>query len=129
MPSPKQFANWPEVLAPSFGPYRAVVDRIVDGDTLYMLVDLGFNVYVYHSVRIMDIDAPELYTSDLIEREKGRASRAYLESVAPPETKCLIETDKDKRTFGRYVASVLLEDGADVATLMVEAGHAEWSAW
>lgn len=127
MPAPIQFNNWPSNLAPGYGPYRAVIERVVDGDTAYALISLGMEVYAYHSIRIFGIDSPELYTSDPVEREKGRAARAYLESICPPGAKCLLRTDKDKTTFGRYVASLLLSDGRDVASEMVRAGHAEWS--
>lgn len=128
MPSPSQFNDWPsQNLTPGYGPYRGVVERVVDGDTFYVLIDAGFSTYVYHSIRIFGIDSPELFTSDPVEREKGRAARAYLESICPPGTACLIRTDKDRTTFGRYVASVLLSGGGDVASEMVRAGHAQWS--
>ena len=127
MATPSQFGDWPSNLTPGYGPYRAVIERVVDGDTLYALVDAGFSTYVYHSIRIFGVDAPELFTSDPLEREKGRASRAYLESICPPGTKCLIRTDKDKTTFGRYVASVQLSNGTHVASALVDSGHASWS--
>lgn len=127
MPSPPQFESWPSALPVSWGPYRGVVQRVVDGDTLYALIDVGFSTYVYHSIRVYGIDSPELYTSDPIEKEKGRAARAYLESICPPTTKCTLRTDKDRTTFGRYIASILLADGRDVASEMVASGHAAWS--
>ncbi len=129
MPNPPEFDNWPVAIHPGYGPYRAVVDRVVDGDTLYVLISTGFNTYSYHSIRVAGINSPELFTSDPIEREKGRAAKAYLESIAPPGTKCLLRTDKDKTTFGRYVGSMTLESGIDVASEMVPAGHAFFSEW
>ncbi len=129
MPRPPAFEPWPTAIDPGFGPYRGVVQRIVDGDTLYVLIDCGLSIYAYHSIRIMGINAPELYTSDLLEREKGRLARAYLESIAPPGSKCLLRTDKDRTTFGRYVASILLPDGTDLASAIVYAGHATWSSY
>lgn len=128
MASPTQFNEWPSNLTPGYGPFRAVIERVVDGDTVYALISLGMEVYAYHSIRVFGIDSPELFASDPVERAKGRAARAYLESICPPGTKCLIRTNKDKTTFGRYVASLLLSDGRDVASEMVGAGYAEWSA-
>ncbi len=125
---PTQFESWPAGIDPGYSPYKAVIQSITDGDTFRVLVDLGFNAYTFQSVRLMGVKAPELYTSDPAEKEKGRAAKAYLEALAPPGTKGLMRTDKDKTSFGRYVASFLLEGGVDLASAMVEAGHAEWSA-
>jgi endonuclease YncB( thermonuclease family) len=126
---PSQFNDWPESLPVMYGPYRAVVDRVVDGDTVYMLISPGFNVYTYESIRIMGIDAPELYRGTEEERERGKAAKEYLESIAPVGTQCVIRTDKDRTSFGRYSASILLASGVDVASEMVEAGMATWSEW
>ncbi len=82
MPKPPAFDNWPTSLDPGFGPYRAVVQKVVDGDTLYVLIDCGFSTYFYVSIRIMGINAPELFTSDPVEREKGKAAKAFLESLS-----------------------------------------------
>lgn len=126
---PSQFESWPASLPIEYGPYRAVVDRIVDGDTLYMLISPGFNVYTYESIRIMGINAPELYRGTEEERARGKAAKEYLESIAPVGTQCVIHTDKDRTSFGRYSASILLADGTDVASAMVDAGMAAWSEW
>jgi endonuclease YncB( thermonuclease family) len=123
---PDEFANWPASIEPGWA-YRAVVKSITDGDTLRMMIDQGLNDYTYQPIRIARIDAPELYTSDPVEREKGRAARAHLESICPPGTKCLIRTERDKESFARYIASLTLPDGRDVAEEMVLAGHAEYS--
>ena len=129
MPKPPAFDQWPAEIDPGFGPYRGVVQKIIDGDTLYILLDGGFQVYSYHSIRLFGVNAPELYTSDAAERERGRAARSFVESIAPPGTKCLVRTDKDHTTFGRYVASILLADGTDLASATVEAGYAEWRTY
>jgi len=54
---------------------------------------------------------------------------ATFQSFAPAGTRCLLRTDKDKQTFGRYVGSLTLESGVDLASEMVEAGHATYSDW
>jgi micrococcal nuclease len=115
---PAQFNDWPASIQPGYGPYRAVVERIVDGDTLYAFVDLGLNKYAYESVRLKDVNAPELFTSDPLERERGRLARAKLESVCPPGTKALMHTQKDAASFGRYVATLTLADGTVVNAAM-----------
>ena len=127
MPKPSAFAGWPDSLPVTYGPYRCVVERVVDGDTVHCLVSLGLDQYAYRSIRLAGVDSPELFSGPPEERERGRAAKAHLESMAPPGTKCLLRTEKDRRTFDRYVGSLLLADGTDVASAMVRSGHARWS--
>ncbi len=129
MPKPPEFDNWPASIEPGFGPFRGVIQKVVDGDTLYILLDISFNTYAYHSIRLLGVNAPELFSGPPEERERGAAAKAYLESIAPAGTKCLLRTDKDKTTFGRYIASALLADGTDLGSEMVRAGHATWATY
>lgn len=123
---PREFSDYPDVLADKapFGPYRAVVLRVVDGDTLYVNVDLGFNLYQVMSVRLKDVDAPEMFSGD--NREAGIAARDYVMEVAPSGTHCLIYSEKWSQSFTRYVASILLEDGEYLGEKLVKAGHATY---
>ena len=107
--------------------WPAVVRRIVDGDTIVLSIETGFRISTEQSIRLLGIEAPEVFSGPPEEREKGRASRAYLESLAPPGTPCTLRTYKERKTFDRYLGSVLLPDGRDVASEMVSAGMAEWS--
>lgn len=125
MSKPTQFQKWPDSLDVPYGPYRASIERVVDGDTVHVLLSLGLNEYAYRMIRIADINAPELFSGTKEERERGKAARDFLAALAPPGTKCRLTTRKDAATFGRYVAEIELEDDRDVATVLVDAGHAE----
>jgi micrococcal nuclease len=124
MSKPVQFQVWPESLSVPYGPYRAVIERIVDGDTVHVMVSLGMDEYAYRMIRIKDAFAPELFSGPPEERERGKAARDFLVSLIPPGTKCRLVTERDTTTFGRYVASIEIEVGRDVATALIEAGHA-----
>jgi len=43
MTKPTQFQGWPENLGVPYGPYRAVIERVVDGDTVHAIVSLGLD--------------------------------------------------------------------------------------
>jgi endonuclease YncB( thermonuclease family) len=116
MSKPQQFENWPEPIQPGYGPYRAVCERIVDGDTLFALCDLGLNQYSYQSLRLEDVFAPELFSGT--DREAGAEARDYLTSICPPGTKLQMYTHKDASTFGRYVATLKMADGTIVNEAM-----------
>jgi micrococcal nuclease len=124
MSKPVQFQEWPESLNVPYGPYRAVIERVVDGDTVYVLASLGLDEYAYRMVRIRDANAPELFSGPNEERELGKAARDFLVELIPEGTRCRIVTERDITTFGRYVADIELEDGTDVTTALIESGHA-----
>lgn len=116
MSKPQQFANWPESIQPGFGPYRVVCERIVDGDTLYAFCDLGLNQYSYQSLRLRDVHAPELFSGT--NRQAGAEARDHLSAICPPGTKLQMSTQKDRSSFGRYVATLKKADGTMVNDAM-----------
>ena len=61
--------------------YRAKVLKLVDGDTVDVDIDLGFNTWITNErVRIMGIDTPESRTSNEIEKKFGLAAKERLKS-------------------------------------------------
>lgn len=98
--------------------YSAEIIKVVDGDTVHANVDLGFNVHVEMTLRLMGINAPEKVTAE------GKAAKKHLESLLPT-TSVVIRTLRDKREkYGRYLAYVIRPDGVNVNDEMVVAGHA-----
>lgn len=126
---PVEFENFPANIDPGFGLFRAVVSHIIDADTVDVLIDCGFQQYRYTTIRVQNIDAPEIFSGTAEQKARGFAAKECLEKIAPVGTPCVIETGKDRQSFGRYSASILLQDGTDIASALVSAGHAEWSAW
>ena len=56
--------------------YRAKLDRVVDGDTVDALIDVGFDIWFKKRIRFMGLDAWESRTRDLEEKKKGLAAKA-----------------------------------------------------
>lgn len=104
--------------------YRAKVDRVVDGDTIAVTLQLGFDVTVEQKLRLLGINAPETRGKGKV---KGIAAKAFLSGLIGGK-QIMIRTEKDKRgSFGRYLATVyLIADGEmiNVNALLVEEGHA-----
>ena len=106
--------------------YRAEILNVVDGDTVDMEIDLGFNIRITERVRLFGIDAPETRTIDHDEKLRGYAATEFLISHIPPDGMVTIKTRFDKRgKFGRILASIFLDDGTDLNLHMVAEGHAE----
>jgi micrococcal nuclease len=108
--------------------YKAEVIRVVDGDTLVLSFDLGFNVKIQETVRLYGINTPEISkvkkTSD--EYKRGMAAKDALTNLLANETITVTTYKDSKEKYGRYLASIYLEVAKiDVATYMVTNGFAE----
>jgi len=123
MRRPGEFTDWAG-RHPGFGPYAAVVRNVVDGDTIDCLIDVGFNSYLYSTIRLAGIDAPE--KNRAVSKDAGVAAKVYLEQQLPLGTRVVLHTKPDPDSFGRYIAYVVrASDEADVNTLMTASGHAK----
>jgi micrococcal nuclease len=109
--------------------YRAKVNRVVDGDTVDIDIELGFDIVLTgQRVRIMGIDTPESRTSDKVEKKFGLAAKNRLKELLGKTAilKTQIEKDGDdaKGKFGRILADFVAPDGRMVTEIMIEEGHA-----
>lgn len=109
--------------------YRAHVNRIVDGDTVDVDIELGFGIVLTDErVRIMGIDTPESRTTDKVEKIFGLASKERLKSLLGKTTILKTEISKDgedmKGKFGRILGDFLTDDGRRVTEILIEEGHA-----
>lgn len=78
--------------------YHAKVINVVDGDTIVVDIDLGFNVVLSNqSVRLLGVDTPESRTSDKIEKVFGLASKEYAkEFVENCKKQIILRTHKSE---------------------------------
>lgn len=121
---PLQFDNHPMGF-PTAPEYRAFGGYVVDGDTIDVFVDLGLFQYAYETVRITGYDAPEIFRpKDEAEREAGYAAKEFLATLVLDQP-LKIATEKDRESFGRFVAHVWCwRDGAwlEITDAMKAAG-------
>lgn len=106
--------------------FRGVVAHVVDGDTIDVFVDLGFNSYQYVTVRLKDVNTPELVGVPVEIAERGRAAKAFVAQEVLGKQVSMV-TFKDRTTFGRYVADVFYEVNGEAVSLterIKAAGHA-----
>jgi micrococcal nuclease len=88
--------------------YRTTINRVVDGDTVDVDIDLGFGVWLKDErVRIMGIDTPESRTRDKTEKKFGLAAKARLKSLlgktAVLKTRIAKDGEDMKGKFGRIL--------------------------
>jgi micrococcal nuclease len=86
--------------------YKAYVTNVVDGDTIDVTIDLGFDILVKQRLRLYGIDTPEIRTKDLVEKEAGMKAKDFVEKAILLK-EVMISTYKDKKgKFGRYLAEI-----------------------
>ena len=106
--------------------YKATVDRVVDGDTIDVTLDLGFDISYRGRVRFAGVNAPESRTRDAVEKQAGLAAKRYVEDwISGHEQRVIIQTSLDDRgKFGRILGRILNDEGECLNDEMVSLGHA-----
>ncbi len=101
------------------------VDRIVDGDTIDISIDLGFDLTKKERVRLAGIDTPEKRTKNQKEKEMGYQATEFLEMHLMEATKLTVRTEKDGK-FGRMLGWLYKtdEDTTSINQIMIDKGYA-----
>ena len=79
--------------------YPAIVERVVDGDTVWGFIDVGFGTIVRKKLRLHGVDAPEVSTP------RGEEARDYLARLLPPGAAMVIRSYASD-AFGRFLADI-----------------------
>lgn len=97
---------------------------VIDGDTVEVVVDLGFSIYHKTRVRLVGIDTPEIRTKDLEEKEKGIKALDFVVDFfrqMEHEEKVLYSEKLDG--FGRCLGRIIV-GGIDIGEELLESGYA-----
>jgi len=104
--------------------YSCEVKRVVDGDTIDCVLDLGFSVFHKCRVRLYAIDTPESRTRNRDEKARGLLAKQFLIDSIKDKKVVLKSKLRDSRgKFGRVLAEVWV-NGINVNEDMVKKGHA-----
>lgn len=103
--------------------YRATVLRWIDGDTLDVKIDLGFEVSVIQRVRLYGVNTPEMNSASPSDRTLARSALAMAESMAPSGSLVQLQSRKSQDKYGRYLATVVNDDGDDIAMTLIGSGR------
>ena len=100
---------------------------VVDGDTIDVEIDLGFNVSYAQRVRLAGIDTPESRTKDKAEKVLGLESKEYLKSKLKDAKLIVIKTEKpdSSEKYGRILGWLYVDGNTiSVNDQMIEDGYA-----
>jgi len=111
--------------------YRGKLDRVIDGDTIDALIDVGFDIWLKKRVRFQGIDAWESRTRNLEEKAKGLEAKArlieLLDKVSSKPGYFRIRSHGLGK-YGRLLGEIFIMDTDDnqisINEKLIEEGHA-----
>jgi len=105
--------------------YNATVTKVVDGDTIDALVDLGFDTWKQVRIRLNGINSPESRTRDLEEKARGLAAKARLKEILKENKNKFILVSHGVGKYGRCLGEIFLNQNSDsINNLLISEGHA-----
>jgi len=97
--------------------YGAKPLKAIDGDTIDLMVDLGFNIHFKMRVRLYGVNTPESRTKDIAEKELGLKAKKFTEDWLVGRDWVFVNTIPDKNDkYGRILAKIYSSDKIDDPT-------------
>ncbi len=101
------------------------IKKVIDGDTVDVILDLGFDTSLTKRVRLIGIDTPESRTRDLKEKAFGLEAKYWLKKKLEEAEKIFIQTSITKEKYGRVLGELFVNtDEISLNEQMVELGYA-----
>ena len=107
------------------------INRVLDGDTIDVTIDLGFDLYKKERVRVAGVDTPEKRTRDLEEKELGKDATNWLkeklEGAVAGDDDLVIRTELvgGVGKYGRLLGWLYIGDGdVSLNEQMIDEGYA-----
>ncbi len=101
------------------------INKIIDGDTVDLDIDLGFNLTITQRIRLKGINTAETRTLNLEEKTKGLVAKEWLKKELSREGEWVIETTKEDK-YGRILGTLyLVGDPVTVNERMINEGIAK----
>lgn len=103
------------------------VKNVVDGDTIDVVIDLGFDILFASRVRLAGIDTPESRTTDKAEKALGIEAKEYLKKHLKDAKSVVIRTEKmdSSEKYGRILGWVYVNgDSESLNNKMINDGYA-----
>jgi len=107
--------------------YRATLIRVIDGDTIDAMIDLGFNTWIKKRVRLWGINAPESRTKNLEEKALGLAAKERLQGLLEGVNGEFILISHGVGKYGRCLGTLLIGEYGEIHinNLLLFEGYAE----
>jgi len=105
--------------------YKATVIKVIDGDTMDIVIDLGFNISIKERIRVYELNTFETRlgrgtTAEM--KQKGIEAKRVAKELLLNKVVTIKTYKKKKGKYGRYLASIMFSNYADYATYMKDNG-------
>ena len=107
--------------------YVKEVTKVIDGDTIDVVIDLGFSIMYKSRVRLAGIDTPESRTTDKYEKALGLEAKKYLADRIKEAKNIVIRTEKmdSSEKYGRILGWIYVDDNTvSLNDMMINDGYA-----
>ncbi len=107
--------------------YKATIIKVIDGDTVDVDIDLGFEVWLKNQrIRLYGIDTPESRTSDKVEKVFGNLAKEKVLEFCPVGSDIILQTktDDSRGKYGRILGELITKDGVNVNEYFIENNYA-----
>ena len=97
--------------------YEATIDRVIDGDTHLVVIEVGFGIKVHDKLRLRGLDTPELGTPE------GERAKKFVQGLLPVSSTIIIKSHKSRvDNYGRFVVDVFYrKDAQDPQEILKDA--------
>ena len=110
--------------------YKAKLNRVVDGDTIDLIIDMGFKITTNQRIRLAFVDTPETFRRkhDSDEYKAGMASKNFvIKRFEENQNEMRIDTLKNTGKYGRFIGIIHLADSETTLNdELVEKGFAKF---
>lgn len=105
--------------------YNAVLDRVIDGDTVDATIDLGFDTWKKTRIRFYGINTPESRTRDLEEKKRGLAAKDRLIEILKANDNKFVLKSHGVGKYGRCLGELFVESLGEVSVqeTLISEGH------
>ena len=97
--------------------------KVIDGDTVDIRIDLGFNICHITRIRLNRVDTPETFTKNKEDRKYAMQAKAYVSAWMKKQSQIKVRTLKDDK-YGRILAEFIGDDSICLNDLLINEGYA-----
>lgn len=106
--------------------YRCTVDRVIDGDTVDVTIDVGFKTNMFKRIRFLGIDTEELRGGTVESKARAVEAKERVQELVDGADRCYLQTVMDTEgKYGRLLGYLWVEKDevlTNVNQLLVEEG-------
>ena len=105
--------------------YNCKLLRVIDGDTVDAMIDVGFDIWIKKRIRLYGINTPETRTRNLEEKKAGMAAKKRLEEILETSKGEFLLLSHGVGKYGRCLGVIKI-DHENINELLITEGHATY---